>query len=98
LSEIASRLRRPAALAAVALLHVALVFVLLVYSNERNLRIRPAAPEIMLRFQPLPTPKEPAPSRRAGGGAVRPPGSALPDYRGIVVPDANVPPLTGLRQ
>ena len=98
LSELASRLRRPAALAAVALLHVALVLVLLVYSNERNARVRSAAPEIMLHFQPLPTQNEPAPLRRAGGGAVHSPGPALPDYRGIVVPGANVPASPALRQ
>ncbi len=95
LTAFAARLRRAAALAAVALLHVALVFVLLIYSNERTVRGLPAAREIVLRFEALPKPASP---RRPAHSTVPLPGPArvLPDYRGITLPNTPVSP--GLRQ
>ncbi len=91
LTGLGVRLRRPAALAAVLLLHAVIVLALLAYSNERIVRVQPVLQEIVLRFQALP---KPSPPRRPGRGAVQlsGPAQALPDYRGIVIPDAPVSP------
>jgi len=81
--------RRPAALAAVALLHVALVLALLTYSNERIVHVQPVAREITLRLQALP---KPLPRGRIGHRVKNAPGPALPNYRGITIPDAPIIP------
>jgi len=90
--------RRPAALAAVVLLHAALVLALLIYSNEPIARVPSAAREIVLHFQALPRP--PLPSRPAGRGAVHPVSRprALTDYRGITIPNSDAQASPGLRQ
>ncbi|MEI9995983.1 MAG: hypothetical protein WDM91_15415 [Rhizomicrobium sp.] len=96
----AARWRRLSGAAAVALLHAALVWALLVYSHAG--RDRPAAAvaerEIIFFFPPPPPhPARPRDRDAASRSAAPTPSAATtyPDFRGITIPDAGGSPALG---
>jgi hypothetical protein len=94
------RWRRLGGAAAVALLHAALVWALLIYSRQANDKPRAVAGhEIFFYFPPRPLQhRNERPADRAIAAPTIPAAPALPDYRGITIPDSQNAPSLGLNR